>query len=153
MTDGSSCPSVFFCGMVGPMSKLGRLSLILMFVSCGDNIVPEPDAAIDAPPPFTYGDAETVWADAWCAYAERCNPVIFHVHWDTHEECVAEVQEQNCAAAGRGHRCEDLFPDSKRDDLQQCHDDMEVISCSATQAPASCYRAFGYGGEKSHRLR
>ncbi len=107
--------------------------LIATLVACGDNIIVEPDAT-----PFTYGDAQLVWANSWCFYAERCQPERFNVIYGTHNNCQDLVYRLNCH---NNARCTLDFDPNLRDDLQMCEADMYDVGCDATVAPGSCIAA------------
>ena len=148
-------------------SALVGLGVILMLIAaavgasmlltgCGDNTRPAiADAADDSPATpdawefpegsLTIRDAERVWAEAWCTYAERCVPDKFAEIYASHEECVATVLAKNCMLRVQyGLKlCEEPFRDQDRDNLRQCYADMGNIACTATQAPTTCIAAFG----------
>ncbi len=113
-----------------------RLALLLLLAACGnDAVIVEPDAA----PPFTRGDAEAVWADAWCQYAERCAPDAFaRVFPDGQAECRATVAADNCTRIS----CDALYPPELRGDLAACHDEVAALACGPMDAPDVCYEAF-----------
>lgn len=127
------------------------LAFVLTLAACGDNIVPiDPDAA---PPPDaeihgdpdvqdveTWGDAEQVWADAWCLYAERCYPEDFEFYYGSYEYCRTAVQEENCMY--QSHGCDSGFPRDRLNWLDRCYEEMLEIACDATMAPSVCYAAF-----------
>lgn len=120
--------------------------LLACLVACGDNVAPPLDAPIDAPidapHTFTWGDAEAVYADGWCAYAERCFPAEFASHFGDHAGCVLAIAAQNCASALRVNPCTDAYPTDRDRELTTCHDELAGIECTATSAPAACYSAF-----------
>jgi hypothetical protein len=109
-----------------------RVTLVAVLAACGDN----------TSPPETYQYAEDQWADAWCAYAYRCAPEMFDAIYHTPEMCRAKVAARNCARTNRTHACTDWFPDEQLDEVQECHDLLHDINCSATGAPDVCKDAF-----------
>lgn len=118
------------------MLKNIQLALILAIASCGDNNKPEPEVE-------TWGDAIEVWADAWCSYAERCFEQEFELFFETHENCVNDVVIDDCSYRNStGGSCRTPYPQDRTDELEQCHQEMTDIVCTATTAPDSCFLAF-----------
>lgn len=99
---------------------------------CGDDRAPERCAS-------QIGDAEVVWAAAWCRYADRCFPDEFRQNWPDVPTCYVEVQQENCDMLGT---CEDPYPQDRCESLDTCETEMDEIACDATRAPDSCHEAF-----------
>lgn len=121
----------------GCMTKVAIISTLLFAVACGDNIDPGPRVE-------TWGDAEAVWAEAWCSYTGRCYPEDLALFYDTHEECVADVIADNCTYRQRTGfpDCDTLFPQIHVDEIEQCGQEMADLTCGATRAPDICFTAF-----------
>ena len=126
---------------------LGVIALTL--VGCGDNYSApeepdalEPDAALVV---VTWDDAEAGWADAWCTYEARCYPAQLEMYFGDLKMCREKVRAQNCAlrVAYGFPSCAEPFPESGREYLTACFEDMADIACEATEAPDSCYAAWG----------
>ena len=120
------------------------LAFPLSLTACGDNIVSDPDAAVevDAPPDafdgFTWKDAIDVWSDAWCTFFERCKPLDYDFIYGDHANCIVQVTAHNCP----NFPCEDVYPDDRRVTLKACHDGMTILGCMEQYAPDACYLAF-----------
>ncbi len=114
---------------------LKMLSFVLILSACGDDVAP-PGPRIE-----TWEDAENVWSDAWCTYAENCYLDDFPLFYDSHADCVTQVTEENCSGP-RFPDCSDPYDRTRLAPLQQCHDEMAEIECTAQFAPDACYVAF-----------
>lgn len=119
--------------------NLALLTMLLVSVcGCVDDRVPADPSAPDAPPvePVTWRYAEQRWADAWCSYAERCYPPQFENLYHDHGTCEVATVAINCHI--NAHGCDTLFPLERLYDLGRCRDQMQEISCLATEAPNIC---------------
>lgn len=107
---------------------MGKLAFVLLvtLAACGDDIKPQ----------LTWGEAEEIWADSWCAFAARCSPPTYEsVGGDA--GCVQYVLDLNC-----DFDCSEKYPSEREPLLEQCRLEMETIDCGARKAPASCYSAY-----------
>jgi hypothetical protein len=104
------------------------LIALVLLCSCGDNTIP-----------IKWEDAAREWSQAWCEWAQRCNPALFAGEFQTQEYCVKVITKYNCA--NNWYFCDDYYPNNE-DDLEQCTEDMSTLTCKANRAPDSCYKAF-----------
>lgn len=105
------------------LAKIGT-SLLLILANCGDNLTP-----------LYWSDAETVWSESWCRYAQRCNNDAFMRLYSSQEGCLADVLSLNCSTVD----CQAQYPSARQDNIDLCEADMSVV---ATVAPQSCRDAF-----------
>lgn len=113
--------------------------LALLAAGCGDNLNPN----------MTWADSESVWADSWCQYAERCFPEAYTEYFPTDVECFNYVFDLNC----ENINCDSPYSNDRWLVLRQCEEDMTMTDCGATVAPYTCGEAFAsppYGVPTPH---
>ncbi len=132
------------------MEKL--LLLVTVLASCGDNIsVPQDSFSVDSLvytadatqscPVATWKDAQTMWGDGWCAYAQRCFPDGFASVYSSQEMCVQTVAD-SCDTEWWPALCASQYPLDRCSLIIQCESEMANVLCDVTQAPQSCFDAF-----------
>lgn len=117
--------------------KLYSLPLVLLLASCDASPI-----TFERPPasPNTWGEAEYVWADAWCRHSSGCYPDQFLVRFGDEETCLLWVTELNCADKD----CESTFPLERIDPLDECFEQMGKLLCLDARTPISCLKALVY---------
>ncbi len=86
----------------------------------------------------TWGDAQEVWASAWCDYRVRCAPDEFMEEFGTDAQCNIDVYQLNCGDTGY---CDADYPHDPRL-VEICADEMAKIACNANRSPPACWAAY-----------
>jgi len=115
--------------------------ILVLLAACGDNLYPAPDAAQDATTcSLTWKDVYAIWEDARCSFTERCYPEAFRATYKNHPTCLVRQARFHCTM-GAEEWCTWRYPVDRCAVLQQCYDEMSVLSCIADDVPPSCYLA------------